>query len=84
MLGQKIEGQGTYWLGQKIGDPWTFLEKKHHINVLELKAVKYGIQTFTHLHLTIRSIYEQMDNIVEFSYLVKIQNKVLSTLSKEI
>ena len=53
--------------------------KKNRINVLELKAAKYGILTFTHLHPTVQSIRGK-------NHLVKIeetQKKVLSTLLKE-
>lgn len=53
--------------------------KKNRINVLELKAAKYGILTFTHLHPTVQSICGK-------NHLVKIeetQKKVLSTLRKE-
>ena len=37
---------GAYGQGQKTGGPWTSHEKKDHINVLKLRAVKYTILTF--------------------------------------
>ena len=40
-------------------------------NNLELKAVKYAILTFTYLHPSEKSIHLQMDNVVAFSFLMK-------------
>ena len=82
-----LEGWGAYCPGQKTGGPWTSQEKKDHINVLELRAVKYAILTFSRLHLKGQSIHIQMDSIVVLSYLVKIRgtrNKYLTVLSKKI
>ena len=82
-----LEGWGTYCQGQKTGGPWTSQEKKDHINVLELRAVKYAILTFSRLHPKAQSIHIQMDSIVALSYLAKMggtRNKSLTVLSKEI
>ena len=66
-----LEGWGAYCQGQKTADPWTSQEKKDHINVLELRAVKYAILTFSRLHPKAQPIHIQMDSIVSLSYLVK-------------
>ena len=82
-----LEGWGAYCQGQKTGDPWTSQEKKDHINVLELRAVKYAILTFSRLHPKAQAIHIQMDSIVALSYLVKMggtRNKSRTVLSKEI
>ena len=82
-----LEGWGAYCLSHKTGGPWTFLEKKDHINVLELKAAKYAILTFTRMFPSAKSVHIRMDNMVALSYLVKMggtQNKNLTLLSKEI
>ena len=82
-----LEGWGAYCQGQKTGGPWTSQEKKDHINVLELRAVKYAILTFSRLHPKGQSIHIQMDSIVVLSYLVKMRgtrNKYLTVLSQEI
>ena len=73
--------------GQKSRRPWRALEKKDHIYVLELKAAKYAIFSFTCMYPKVKSIHIQIDNIVSLSYVIKIggkQNKTLITLSKEI
>ena len=82
-----LEGWGAYCQGQKTGGPWTSQEKKDHINVLELRAVKYTILTFSRLHPKAQAIHIQMDSIVALSYLVKMggtRNKSRTVLSKEI
>ena len=82
-----LEGWGAYCPGQKTGGPWTSQEKKDHINVLELRAVKYAILTFSRLHPKSQSIHIQMDSIIVLSYLVKMRgtrNKYLTVLSQEI
>ena len=82
-----LEGWGAYFQGQKTGSPWASQEKKDHINVLELRAVKYAILTFSCLYLKVQSKHIQMDSIVALSCLVKMggtRNKSLTVLSKEI
>ena len=61
--------------------PWTSQENKDHVNVLELRAVKHAILTFSRLHPKAQSIHIQMDSIVALSYLAKMggtQNKSLT------
>ena len=87
---EKLRGReegGAYGQGQKTGGALTSREKKDYINVLKLRAVKYTILTFFHLHANALSICIQMDNIVAISYLVKMggtRNKSLTVLSKKI
>ena len=66
-----LEGWGTYCQGQKKRAPWTSQERKDHINVLELRAVKNAILTSSRLHPKAQSIHFQMNSIVGLSYLVK-------------
>ena len=78
---------GVYCQGQKTGWIWTSQKKNDHINVLELRAVKYAILTFCRLHLKTQSIHIQMESIVALSYLEKMggtRNKSVTVLSKEI
>ena len=82
-----LEGWGAFCQGHKTGGQWTLPEKKDHINILELKAAKYAILTFTRLYPTARTIHIKMDNIVALSYLVKMggtRNQLLVQISKEI
>ena len=65
--------------------PWISQKKIDHINVLELRVLKYAFLTFSRLHPKTQSIQIQMDSIVALSYLVKMggtQNKCLTVLSK--
>ena len=76
---------GSFFLGHRTGGSWTLLGSKCHINVSELKT-KFAILTFTRMHSSVQSlIHLQIDNIVAFSYLVRIEvihNNVLSDISK--
>ena len=73
-----LKGWGVFCQGHKTGRSWTLLESKCYINVLELKAAKFVILTFTWMHPSVQSIHLQMDNIVALSYLVnmKVTHKV--------
>ena len=84
-----MQGWGASCRGHKTGGggPWSSIEGKNHINILELKAAKLTILTFCHLFPQVQAIRIKMDNMVTLSYLVKMggtHNKVLSDLSKEI
>ena len=82
-----LEGWVAFCQGHKTGGHWTLSEKKNHINILELRAAKYAILTFTHLYPTAKIIHIKMDNIVALSYLMKIggtRNQLLVQISKEI
>ena len=57
------KGWGAHCNGISAGGKWAKKEQRHHINVLELIAVKFAIPTFT--------IHIQMDNKVALSYLLK-------------
>ena len=61
-------------------------EQNDHINVLELKAVKLGMLTFTKLR-KVQRVYLQIDNQVALTYLLKIggtHNNKLSDLAKDV
>ena len=82
-----LEGWGAFCQGHKTGGQWTLLEKKYHTNILELRAAKYAILTFTCLYPTAKTIHIKMDNIVALSYLVKMggtRNQSLVQISKKI
>ena len=76
---------GSFFLGHRTGGSWILLGSKCHINVSELKT-KFAILTFTRMHSSVQSIIHlQIDNIVAFSYLVRIggtHSNVLSDISK--
>ena len=70
---------------QRTGGPWSQKEKELDIQILELKAVKLAILTFTKVKKP-KSIHIQMDNTFALSYLVKMggtQNKVMLDLSSK-
>ena len=67
-----LEGWVAFCQGHKTRGHWTLSEKKNHINILELRAAKYAVLTFTHLYPTAKIIHIKMDNIVALSYLMKI------------
>ena len=67
-----LQGWGAASQGQTTGGPWAAVEKKEHTNIAELKAAKLTIRTFTGLYSEVKSIHIQMDNIIVFSYTVKI------------
>ena len=69
------------------GRTWSMEERKFHINVLELKAAKLPIMSFTLKERDAISIHISMDNMTALSYLIKmggIKNQELNAISKEI
>ena len=72
--------------------PWSNLVTREHINVLELKAAKLAIMTFTKMLPDVKVVHLRMNNMVALSYIKKMgggeggitQNTVLSELAKEI
>ena len=64
-------GGGGFLPGHKTGGPWSDVERKDHINVLELKAAKLVILTLCHLLPKFQSTHLQMNNLIAFSYLLK-------------
>ena len=63
-------GWGAALQGKSIRGAWSLLERKWHINKLELLAVKLALQTFLKSK-NFTSIHIQMDNIVTLTYLKK-------------
>ena len=53
--------------------PWSNLETKEHINILELKAAKSAILSFTKIFPQAKIIHLQMGNIVALSYSAKME-----------
>ena len=65
---------------------WSAQEMKYHINILELLAVRFAIQTFTK-YRDVKAIHLQVVNIVASTYLMKMggtQNLKMVELAKEI
>ena len=61
--------------------------RKLHINVLELKAAKLAIMSFTLKERDAISVHIRMDNMTALSYLMKMggtKNQELTAISKEI
>ena len=82
-----LEGWGAFCQGHKTGGQCKLSEKKDHINILELRAAKFAILTFTRLYPTAKTIHIKMDKNVVFSYLVKLggtRNQLLVQISKKI
>ena len=65
------EGWGDYCQGERTGGPWSNKERDSHINILELKAAKFAILTYTQNKNYLNSIPIQMDNMTALCYLVK-------------
>ena len=53
---------------------WRIMDivRKQMSYVLEMKAAKFAILAFTRMHPSVQSIHLQVDNVVVFSYLVKV------------
>ena len=82
-----LQGLGASCHGLTTGGPWSKEERKFHINVLELKAAKLAIMSFTLKERDAISIDTCMDNITAPSYLMKIggtKSQELTAISKEI
>ena len=81
-----MTGWGAFCQNQSAVGPWSIIERKCHINVLELRAVKLAIMIFT-VNKKIQSIHMRMDNMAALKYLVKMggtYSKEMVDLSKEI
>lgn len=61
------ENLGAFYLG-----PCSNLETRVHINVLEWKAAKFAIITFTKMFPDVKVVDLQMENMVVLSYIKKI------------
>ena len=62
---------GAYCQDQKIGGLWSKLETMEHINLLDLKATKFALLTFTKIFPQAKIIHLQMENIAVLFYLPK-------------
>ena len=81
-----LTGWGVYCKGKKSHGWWSDNEKMYHINVLELKAVFYGLKCFAN-NLNSCEILLRIDNTTALSYINKmggVRFPVLSNLSREI
>ena len=82
-----LKGWGAFCQDHRTAVSCTLLESKCFINVLELKAAKFAILTFTRMHASVQSIHLWLNNVAALSYLIKTggtHNKVLSDISRKI
>ena len=52
-----LKGWGAFCQDHRTAVSWTLLESKCFINVLELKATKFAILTFTRMHASVQSVH---------------------------
>ena len=81
-----LEGWGANCMGIETGREWSVDEKKLHLNILKLLAVKSAILAFTK-EKTINEIHIHADNTTALSYLLKMggtTDKVFVNISKDI
>ena len=64
-------GWGAVFNGQSTGGQWSFTEGKAHINVLELKAVLFGLEAFCS-NLEGKHIRVRIDNTTAVAYVNKL------------
>jgi len=79
-----MKGWGAFCQGQRTGGPWSMIEKKDHINILEMKAAKFALMTFVLRFPRVKAVHLQMDNMVALAYLSKMggtKNQLLTLLS---
>ena len=79
-------GWGAFCQGQKTRGPWSVQERRHHINILELKAINL-VRTFTIKEPKGISVHMKVDNLTALSYLTKMggtKSPIMTQISKEI
>ena len=84
-----LQGWGVSCHGLTTGGPWYMEERKSYINVLEVKAAKFAIMSFTLNERDAISVHIRMDNMTALSYLMKMggrctKNQKLTAISKKI
>ena len=82
-----LKGCGASCHSLATGRPWSVEERKFRINILEFKAAKLAIMSFTLKERDAISVHICMDNMTTLSYLTKMgstKNQELTTISKEI
>ena len=66
-----MKGWGVFCPEQETGDPWSNLEARKRINVLQLKAGNFAILTFRKIFPDVKVFHLQMDNMMALSYVKK-------------
>ena len=61
-------GWGVYCQGKKAGGPWQTMERKQHINLLELKSAFLALQTFVS-NMTNTHVLLRIDNRTAIAYI---------------
>ena len=82
-----LQGWGVSCHRLRTVGPWSIEEKKFHMNVAELRAVKLAIMSFTLREKNSILVQIRMDEMTVLSYLMKMQstkNEELTAISKEI
>ena len=82
-----LQGWGVSCHRLRTAGPWSKEEKKFHMNVAELRAVKLAIMSFTLREKNSILVQIRMDKMTVLSYLMKMQstkNEELTAISKEI
>ncbi|KAJ8980208.1 hypothetical protein NQ317_002221 [Molorchus minor] len=80
-----LTGWGAVCQGQSTHGWWTTLDKKEHINVLELRAIFYGLRCF--VGKTNTNVLVRTDNTTALSYINRmgsVQHTHLNTLARKI
>ena len=81
------EGRGMGCHRLRTVGPWSIEEKKFHMNVAKLRAVKLAIMSFTLREKNAILVQIRMDKMTVLSYLMKMygtKNEELTAISKEI
>ena len=81
-----LRGWGASCEGSKTGGPWTFQEKSHHINYLELLAAFLALKSFVSRR-RVSSILLRLDNVTATAFINRMggtHSRLLSDLAVKI
>ncbi|KAJ8978475.1 hypothetical protein NQ317_006752 [Molorchus minor] len=81
-----LSGWGAYCQGESVSGWWSVEDKTHHINILELKAIFFGLKCFAK-DLNCRNILIRTDNTTALACINKmgsVQHEMLNTLTRDI
>lgn len=81
-----LSGWGAYCRGKSVFGWWTMSQTKHHINILELHAIFFGLKSFAS-NLKNCSILIRTDNTTALSYVNRmgsVKFPKLNTLARQI
>ena len=81
-----LQGWGAVYRGEQTGGRWSIHEQTEHINVLELRAILLGLQTFFKSESNVEVLIKS-DNTTAVSYVNKMggsRSKECESVSKQI